>query len=55
MFAIVNDAKICTYKNATILQLFLSYQDTLHAAQEAGAPHCEYIDRKKENVIFIPM
>ena len=22
------------------------------AAQEAGAPHREYIDRKKENVIF---
>ena len=20
--------------------------------QEAGVPHCEYIDRKKENVIF---
>ena len=25
------------------------------AAQEAGAPHREYIDRKKENVIFTPL
>ena len=25
-----------------------------HAAQEAGAPHRGYIDRKKENVIFTP-
>ena len=25
------------------------------AAQEASAPHREYIDRKKENVIFIPL
>ena len=25
------------------------------AAQEAGAPHCEYIDRNKENVIFTPL
>ena len=26
-----------------------------HAAQEAGAPHREYIYRKKENVIFTPL
>ena len=26
-----------------------------HAAQEAGAPYREYIDRKKENVIFTPL
>jgi len=26
-----------------------------HADQEAGAPHHEYVDRKKENVIFPPM
>ena len=25
------------------------------AAQEAGAPHREYINRKKENAIFTPM
>ena len=25
------------------------------AAQEAGAPHRGYIDRKKENVIFTPL
>ena len=25
------------------------------AAQEAGAPHPEYINRKKENAIFTPM
>ena len=25
------------------------------AAQEAGAPHHEYINRKKENAIFTPM
>ena len=25
------------------------------AAQEAGAPHREYSDRKKENAIFTPM
>ena len=25
------------------------------AAQEAGAPHREYIDRNKENVIFTPL
>ena len=25
------------------------------AAQEAGAPHGEYINRKKENAIFTPM
>ena len=25
------------------------------AAKEAGAPHCEYIDRKNENVIFTPL
>ena len=37
------------------MPLFLSYQDTLHVAQEAGAPHYEYIDRKTENGIFIPM
>ena len=24
-------------------------------AQEAGAPHREYINRKKENAIFTPM
>ena len=29
------------------------YQDT--AAQEAGAPHREYINRKKENAFFTPM
>ena len=26
-----------------------------HAAQEAGAPRREYINRKKENAIFTPM
>ena len=26
-----------------------------HAAQEAGAPHREYINRKKENTIFTPV
>ena len=25
------------------------------AAQESGTPHCGYIDRKKENVIFTPL
>ena len=25
------------------------------AAQEAGAPHRGYIDRKKENIIFTPL
>ena len=30
------------------------YQDT-RAAQEAGAPHRGYINRKKENVIFTPL
>ena len=25
------------------------------AAQESGAPHREYIDRKNENVIFTPL
>ena len=25
------------------------------AAQEAGAPHCGYIDRKKKNIIFTPL
>ena len=25
------------------------------AAQEAGAPHLEYINRKKESAIFTPM
>jgi len=25
------------------------------SAQEAGAPHREYIDRKEENIIFTPM
>ena len=25
------------------------------AAQEAGAPHCGYIDKKKVNVIFTPL
>ena len=25
------------------------------AAQEAGASHCGYIDRKKENIIFTPL
>ena len=24
-------------------------------AQEASMPHCEYINRKKENVIFTPL
>ena len=28
------------------------YTIVCRAAQEAGAPHREYIDRKKENVIF---
>ena len=26
-----------------------------HVAQEAGAPHRGYIDRKKENVSFTPL
>ena len=26
-----------------------------YIAQEAGAPHREYIDRKNENVIFTPL
>ena len=26
-----------------------------HAAQEAGTPHREYINRKKENVIVTPL
>ena len=31
------------------------YTVVCRAAQEAGAPHREYIDRKKENVIFTPL
>ena len=38
----------------------MPYQDTrmcvvCRAAQEAGAPHREYIYRKKEDVIFTPL
>jgi len=33
----------------------LRHAAVCHAAQEAVAPHCEYIDRKTKNVIFTPM
>ena len=42
-----------------ILYLYSSYGSrhtvVCRAAQEAGAPHREYIDRKNENVIFTPL
>ena len=31
------------------------HMEVCRAAQEADAPHCEYINRKKENAIFTPM
>ena len=38
----------------TAFQL-LRHTVVCRAAQEAGTPHHEYIDRKKENVIFTPL
>ena len=35
------------------LHLLLRYTVVCHVTQEASTPHCEYIDRKKENAIFI--
>ena len=43
---------------STILPLVLyisRHTVVCRAAQEAGAPHREYIDRKNENVIFTPL
>ena len=31
------------------------HTEVCRVAQEADAPHCEYINRKKENAIFTPM
>ena len=35
--------------------LLSRYTVVCRAAQEAGAPHREYIDRKKVNAIFTPL
>ena len=42
---------ICEQKQATISR----YTVVCRAAQEAGAPHREYINMKKENAIFTPL
>ena len=39
----------------SITLLLLRHTIVSRAAQEAGAPHRGYIDRKKENVIFTPL
>ena len=50
------------YQGEEVLGIHELYNDIVsrhtivcRAAQEAGAPHCEYINRKKENAIFTPM
>ena len=39
-------------KVANMQYLISRHTEVCRAAQEAGAPHREYIDRKNENVIF---
>ena len=46
----VNPRKLCTLKSYTSRHTVVC-----RAAQEAGAPHREYIERKNENVIFTPL
>ena len=45
---------ILLYKRITkyVIPVISRHTIVCRAAQEAGAPHREYIDRKKENVIF---
>ena len=43
------------YAHSYIIQLLSKHSVMCHAAQKAGVPHCEYIYRKKENVIFTPL
>ena len=56
--------KVQTTKYMCVMHLLTIVQQQVHgiehtivcrAAQEAGAPHREYIDRKNENVIFTPL
>ena len=49
--------KIHFYIYKTVYFSYLTSRHTIvcRAAQEAGAPHREYIDRKNENVIFTPL
>ena len=59
--------KLQQYKVMSVLHLMLEclknsiilwisrHTVVCRAAQEAGAPHREYIDRKNENVIFTPL
>ena len=49
--------EITTPKQSVALWVFSKSRHTVvcRAAQEAGAPHLEYIDRKNENVIFTPL
>ena len=42
-------------KPTIVLPLVSRHTIVCRAAQEAGAPHREYINRKKENAIVTPM
>ena len=44
---------ILLFKHSVVMIYYISrHMVVCRAAQEASAPHREYIDRKKENVIF---
>ena len=48
--------RACTYiSGKALLPMVSRHTVVCRAAQEAGAPHREYIVRKKENVIFTPL
>ena len=55
------DSKVLNYtKDMESCSITITLRVSRHtvvrrAAQEAGVPHREYIDRKKENVIFTPL
>ena len=46
----------CIFNDSEVISIYISRHTIVcRAAQEAGAPHREYINRKKENAIFTPM
>ena len=57
----IHSASLATfYPRILLVNFAMPVKESRHtvvcrAAQEAGAPHREYIDRKNENVIFTPL
>ena len=45
---------LCHVPHSQVSYIISRHTVVCRAAQEAGAPHREYIDRKNENVIFTP-